>query len=136
MHDLEAEWTPRPFSGERQEPNPLQWFRFENWFGGYGSRLFYNEVPQLGWKRQKGHMFSNDTDAERDRTLYSFTHANQDRAIMFGMDTRTPEGQAAFQREYETLCELAPEIVKKEDMVFPHEMPPRLSEEPHFQRVW
>jgi len=62
MHDLEAEWTPRPFAGERQEPNPLQWFRFENWFGGYGQRLFFNEVPQLSWKRQKGHMFNNDTD--------------------------------------------------------------------------
>ena len=52
------------------------------------------------------------------------------------MDTRTPEGQAAFQKEYETLCELAPEIIKKEEMIMPHEMPPRLPDEPHFQRVW
>ena len=55
---------------------------------------------------------------------------------MFGMDTRTPEGAAAFKAEYETLCELAPEIIKKEDMIMPHEMAPRISEEPHFQRVW
>ena len=55
---------------------------------------------------------------------------------MFGMDTRTPEGAAAFKAEYETLCELAPEIIKKEDMVMPHEQPPRLPDEPHFQRVW
>lgn len=136
MHDIEAEWTPRPFSGERQEPNPLQWMRFDNWFGGYGNRLFFNETPQLSWKRNKGHVLEADTESERDRMLYSFTHANQDQAIMFGLDTRTPEGQEAFRKEYETLCELAPEIVKKEDMVFPHEMPPRLSEEPHFQRVW
>ena len=56
--------------------------------------------------------------------------------MMFGLDTRSPEGQEAFRREYETLAELAPEIVKKEDFMFPHEMPPKLSEEPHFQRVW
>lgn len=31
---------------------------------------------------------------------------------------------------------MAPEIIKKEDMVMPHEMKPKLSEEPHFQRVW
>jgi hypothetical protein len=136
MHDLEAEWTPTPRGGERQEPNPLQWFRFENFLGGYGNRLFYNEVPQMSWKRNKGHVLNEDTESERDRALYSFTHANQDTHIVFGMDTRTPEGQAAFRREYETLCELAPEIIKKEDMVFPHEMTPRLSLEPHFQRVW
>ena len=52
------------------------------------------------------------------------------------MDTRTPEGAAAFKREYETLCDLAPEIIKREDMVLPHELPPRLPDEPHFQRVW
>lgn len=55
---------------------------------------------------------------------------------MFGMDTRTPEGMAAFKKEYEALCEMTPEIIKKEDMVFPHEMPARLPDEPHFQRVW
>ena len=136
MYDLQAEWTPVPFNGERQEPNPLQWFRTENWLGGYGARMFYNEIPQMNWKRNKGHLLREDTEAERDRVLYSFTHANQDQNILFGMDTRTPEGAAAFKREYETLCDLAPEILKREDMVMPHEMPPRLPDEPHFQRVW
>ena len=137
MHDIESEWTPKQFGGERNEPNPLQWFRLENAVGGgFGGRLFYNEVPQLSWRRQKGHLTENDTDAEKDRALYSFTHANQDQHILFGMDTRTPEGAAAFKAEYEKLCELAPEIVKKEDMVMPHEMAPRLPDEPHFQRVW
>lgn len=133
---MEAEWTPTQFAGHRQEPNPLQWFRFEQIWGGQGNRYFYNEVPKLSWKKQKGHMFADNSDQERDRMLHSFTHANQDTAIMFGMDTTTPEGQDAFRKEYETLCEMAPEIIKKEDLVFPHEMPARLSDEPHFQRVW
>lgn len=90
----------------------------------------------MSWRRNKGHLLADETESERDRVLYSFTHANQDQAIMFGQDTRTPEGAAAFKAEYETLCELAPEIVKKEDMILPHEMAPRLSDEPHFQRVW
>merc|ERR1712048_108710 len=55
---------------------------------------------------------------------------------IFGMDTTTEEGRAAFRAEYEALAELAPEIVKKEDMVFPHEMAPQISQEPHFQRVF
>lgn len=52
------------------------------------------------------------------------------------MDTNTQEGRDAFKAEYETLAELAPEIIKKEDMVFPHEMAPKISNEPHFMRVW
>ena len=48
------------------------------------------------------------------------------------MDTSTPEGAAAFKAEYDALCELAPEIIKHEDIVFPHEMPPVISDEPHF----
>jgi len=136
MHDVESEWTPKQFSGERQEPNPLQWFRFENWRGGFKDRLFYNEVPQMSWRRQKGHILDADTESERERVLYSFTQANQDQHILFGMDTRTPEGAAAFKAEYDSLCELAPEIIKKEDMIMPHEMAPKVSDEPHFQRVW
>lgn len=52
------------------------------------------------------------------------------------MDTNTEEGRSAYRREYETLCELAPELLKKEDLVFPHEQAPYISNEPHFQRVW
>lgn len=137
MHDMHSEWTPMQFSGYRQEPNILQWLRLENYGKGMSSRLFYNEVPQPTWFRYGGHLLDNpDNERERDRVLYSFTHADQDRRITFGMDTTTPEGQAEFKAEYEALCEMAPEIVKKEDFIFPHELPPKLSDEPHFRRVW
>jgi len=137
MHDMHSEWTPMQFSGYRQEPNVLQWLRLENYGKGMSSRLFYNEVPQPTWARYGGHMLeNNENERERDRLLYSFTHADQDRRITFGMDTTTPEGQAEFRAEYDALCEMAPEIVKKEDFVYPHELPPQVSTEPHFQRVW
>lgn len=136
LHDLEAEMTPYPYNNRRQEPNPLQIARFEQVFGGHGSRLFYNEVPQLSWRAQKGHLTETNDEREKDRLLFSFTHANQDRDLLFGMDTTTPEGQAEFKAEYEALCEMAPEIIKKEDMIYPHEMPPSVSTEPHFRRVW
>merc|ERR1712048_343668 len=55
---------------------------------------------------------------------------------IFGMDTTTEEGRAAFRAEFEALAELAPEVIKKEDMVYPHEMAPLISQEPHFQRVF
>lgn len=78
---------------------------------------------------------AND-DKERDRVLHSFTYSDQDKQTVFGLDTTTPEGRAAFQKEYDVLCELAPEIMRKEDIVFPHEMAPQISTEPHFRRVW
>ena len=56
--------------------------------------------------------------------------------MIFGIDTTTEDGRAQFRQEYETLCQLAPEIVKKADLVFPHEMAPHISTEPHFRRVW
>lgn len=141
MHDMHSEWTPMQFAGERQEPNVLQWFRLEQWGCGFGSRLFYNEVPQLsGWKswwRHGGHLLQNDgDDREQHRRLHSFTHASQDTNINFGLDTTTPEGREAFKKEWDILSELAPEIVKKEDLIFPHEQTPYLSNEPHFRRVW
>lgn len=77
-----------------------------------------------------------DDDKEREKVLHSFVWGDQDRGMIFGMDTNTQEGRDAFKAEYDALCELAPEIIKKEDMVFPHEMAPRISDEPHFQRVW
>jgi hypothetical protein len=136
MHDLEAEMTMTPYNNRRQEPNPLQYLRFENIFGGAGTRLFYNEVPQFSWMTQQGHMTETTDEREKERALFSFTHANQDKPLVFGMDTATPEGQAAYRAEYEALCELAPEIIKKEDMVFPHQMAQQVSKEPHFRRVW
>ena len=55
---------------------------------------------------------------------------------MFGIDTTTPEGREQFKKEWETACQLVPELISKEDMVYPHEAQPLLSEEPHFRRVW
>ncbi len=137
MFDMHSEWTPMQFTGERQEPNVLQWFRLEQWGQGFSSRLFYNEVPQPTWWRYGGHMLQNkDDDKARERLLHSFTHADQDQGMIFGMDTTTEEGRAQFRAEYEALAALAPEIVKMEDLVFPHEMSPRISTEPHFRRVW
>jgi len=134
---MHSEWTPMQFSGYRQEPNVLQWLRLENYGKGMSSRLFYNEVPQPTWFRYGGHMLDNpENERERDRLLYSFTHADQDRRITFGLDTTTPEGQAEFKAEFDALAEMAPEIVKKEDFIFPHELAPEVSSEPHFQRVW
>jgi len=52
------------------------------------------------------------------------------------MDTNTVEGREAFKAEYEALAELAPEIIKKDEMIYPHEMAPQISSEPHFQRTW
>lgn len=128
--------TPYPYNNRRQEPNPLQIFRFEQLWGGNGARLFYNEVPQLSWLKQKGHLVESNDEKEKERALFSFTHANQDKELLFGMDTSTPEGQAAFKAEYEALAEMAPEIIKKDEMVFPHQLPQRVSTEPHFRRVW
>jgi hypothetical protein len=137
MFDMHSEWTPTQFAGERQEPNVLQWFRLEQWGQGFSSRLFYNEVPQPTWWRYGGHMLQAKEDEKaRDKLLYSFTYADQDQGMIFGIDTTTEEGRAQFREEYEALCQLAPEIVKKENLVFPHEMAPRISTEPHFRRVW
>lgn len=93
-------------------------------------------MPNPTWWRQGGHLTEGDDERARDKILYSFTHANQNRNIIFGLDTTTPAGREAFKREYESYCEMMPEIVKKEDLVFPHEIPAHLSTEPHFQRVW
>jgi hypothetical protein len=127
--------------GARQDPNVLQWFRFEQFGGGFGERLFFNEVPKLSgfksWYRHGGHLLKNEGDErEQHRRLHSFTHADQDTNIDWGMDTTTPEGRAAFKAEWDALAELAPEYIKKEDLVFPHEEHPYLSHEPHFRRVW
>lgn len=130
MADFHSEATPMQFAGDRQEPNPLQWFRLEQWGKGHSSRLFYNEVPNPTWFRHCGHLDNPDAN------LYSFTHANQDHAVAFGIDTTTEEGRAAFKAEYDAIAELTPEIIKKENMLYPHEMGKQISTEPHFQRVW
>ena len=130
MADFKSEATPLQFYGERQEPNPLQWFRIEQFGKGASSRLYYNEVPQPTWFRHEGHL----DDVEE--TLYSFTKADQEQPIDFGIDTTTPEGRAAFKAEFDAIADLAPEVIKKSDMAYPHEMGTPISTEPHFQRLW
>jgi len=137
MEDMKAEWTPVPNAGMRQGPNPLQLFRVEFFGQGFSSRLFYNEVPQPTWWRAGGHLFENpDDEKERFKKLYSFTHANQEQPLIFGIDTTTEEGRRQFKAEYDALCEMAPELMKKEHLVYPHEMPAFVPDEPHFRRVW
>lgn len=100
LHDLEAEMTPMAYQQRRNEGNPLQWFRLETIIGGHGARMFYNEVPKLSWRQQGGYLTETNDEREKERALYSFSHANQDRQLMFGMDTTTPEGQDEYRREY------------------------------------
>jgi len=129
-NDFKSEITPMQCGSDRQEPNPLQWFRFEQVAGGTGSRLFYNEVPKPTWLRYNGHLDN------AEETLYSFTKANQQQPLIFGIDTSTEEGRALFKAEYDAIAEIAPEIVKKEKFAFPHELPDEVPQEPHYQRVW
>jgi hypothetical protein len=78
------------------------------------SRLFYNEFPKPRWIRQGGHI--KDPDAN----LYSFAHANQNEQLVFGVDTTTPEGREWFKKEWESFADMAPEIIPRCDIVFPH----------------
>jgi hypothetical protein len=36
------------------------------------------------------------------------------------MDTTTEEGRKLFEAEYNALAEMVPELIKKEDMIYPH----------------
>lgn len=56
--------------------------------------------------------------------------------MMFGIDTSTEEGRKQFRAEHEALAEMAPDLVKKDACVFPHEIPSFVPDEPHFRRVW
>lgn len=71
-----------------------------------------------------------------DAELYSFTHANQDTHMIFGMDTTTEEGRKLFEKEYLALAECAPEVLDKNAIVYPHEVHKKINSEPHFQRLW
>lgn len=130
MQDFNAEATPSPFWGERQEPNILEWFRIEQFGKGASSRLFYNEVPNPIWIRHSGHVH----DAEEE--FYSFTKANQDYPLIFGMDTTTEEGRKLFEAEYLALAECTPELLDKDDIIYPHQIQQKPNQEAHFQRLW
>lgn len=79
---------------------------------------------------------NNESEAEREKKLHSFTYADQQSKVVFGMDTATEEGRAAYREQYEVLAELAPEIIKMENLTFPHEFEATRINEPHFRRVW
>ncbi len=129
-HDFNSEFTPMQFAGDRLEPNIIEWFRIEQIWKGNSSRLFYNEVPMPTWMRQKGHI------ADKAKELYSFTHASQEHHFVFGMDTTTDAGRKAFEAEWERVAEMVPELISKDDIVYPHEHQKYISDEPHFRRVW
>ena len=125
---MHSEWTPAQFTGERQEPNVIEWFRFEQWGKGTSSRLFYNEAPKPNWFRHGGHF-------DEPEKIFSFTKAEQDSKFMFGVDTTTAEGREVFKREWDTMATLVPELLSKEDLVFPHEIQ-KISTEPYYRRMW
>ena len=118
------------FAGERLEPNIIEWFRIEQVLKGNSSRLFYNEVPKPTWMRQKGQF------KDKQKEIYSFTHADQDQHFVFGYDAETAEGRKAFEKEWERVAEMVPELISKDDIVYPHEHQKYISGEPHFRRVW
>ena len=124
--DTMAESTPVHFFGERVEPCPIEWFRGEQIGKGMSARLFYNEEPKPMWWRHGGHLDN------KEESLYSFTHGDQEQRVMFGMDTTTEEGREAFKKEYDNLCAMTPELIDHERMLYPHEMPKQIPEEAHF----
>lgn len=69
------------------------------------SRLFYNEVPKPMWHRHQGHLDN------KEESLYSFTHGDQEQRAVFGMDTTTEEGRIAFKQEYDALAAMTPELI-------------------------
>jgi hypothetical protein len=130
MHEFNSEWTPMQFTGERMEPNILNWFRMEQWGKGNSSRLFYNEVPKPFWHRYGGH-FDNP-----EKNIYSFLHGDQEPDFkIMGINTTTPEGREEYKKEWQTACQIVPELISKEDMVYPHEQT-WINDDPHFQRIW
>lgn len=56
--------------------------------------------------------------------------------MIFNIDTSTPEGREEYKKEWNALCEMAPELISKDMMVYPHEQAKYLPDEPHFRRVW
>lgn len=127
---MRSEWTPMQFVGERMEPNVIEWFRFEQFGKGNSSRLFYNEVPNPTWFRFSGHL------ENPEKNLYSFTNGDQEGPIVFGINTNTAEGREQFRKEWDSMCALVPELLSKEDLVYPHEHQRYIPDEPHFRRVW
>lgn len=52
--------------------------------------------------------------------------------MIFGIDTTTEEGRAEWRKEWDLMSQMVPELLPKEDMIYPHELPKLVSKEPHF----
>ena len=129
IHDMNSEATPLQFAGQRLEPNIIEWFRIEQIGKGASSRLFFNENPKPTWFR-----YGNVDN--KNKQLYSFTHGDQDHNFVMGIDTTTAEGREEFQNEWNKMAQMVPELIDKDNIVYPHEVRRFISSEPHFQRVW
>ena len=46
------------------------------------------------------------------------THGNIDG---FGMDTTTEEGRKAFEEEWRAVAAIAPELINKDEIIYPHD---------------
>ena len=133
MHDFHSETTPMPRWKLCQDPNPLQWFRLEQFGKGNSSRLYYNEVPNPWFHRHNGKF---DTE-RRDELLYSFTSADIAQKTDYGIDTTTEEGRKKWTDMHNDLAAMCPELAQGDGkVVFPHEIPVTVPEEAHMQRVW
>lgn len=132
QRDLESEWTPMQYSGDRLDPNALQWLRHEQWGQGHSSKLFYNEVPNPTWYRQG----SSFTTKDLDKNVYSFTFGDQNNQHVFGFDTTTPEGRKALAEEVANWKQMTPEIFEGIEINEELDLKPMQSQEPHYQRVW
>lgn len=132
MRDFNSEWTATPFKGDRVDPNPLNWFRFEQVGKGLSSRLFFNEVPKPAWHRHGGHL------DDVDKTLYSFKYADQQYEDVLGFDLTTADGRKALQAEIQRMKKMAPELHEAAgapDSIEQLVSKKYVSTEPHFQRV-
>jgi len=68
--------------------------------------------------------------------LFSFTHGDQVQPIDFGLDTTTEDGRLAYEEQFMAMTRMTPELLKPEEILYPHEMGVEIPNEPHFKRVW
>jgi hypothetical protein len=132
MRDFNSEWTATPFKGDRVDPNPLNWFRFEQVGKGLSSRLFFNEVPSPSLHRHGGHL------DDKDKTLYSFKYADQQHEDILGFDLTTVDGRKGLHAEIQRFKKMAPEMHEAAgipDSIDDLVTKKYVSTEPHFQRA-
>lgn len=56
--------------------------------------------------------------------------------MTFGMDTTTEEGRKQFEEIYLMMAEATPELIDKNEIIYPHQIQHRPNQEAHFQRLW